>query len=243
MLRDEGARVLEAPAISLRPPATWAPVDRALRRLRAYGYVVFTSVNGVERFFERLRDRRVDIRALAGVDVIAIGPATAAALESRGIRVKAVPEEYRAEGIVEILGRRSLTNARVLIPRAAVARDHLVRALRARGARVDVAPVYRTVRSRDGVNEVRSALRAGRVDLVTFTSSSTVTHFVRNFGAPADARRLRAVPAAVIGPITAATARKHGFRVAVMPREYTIPALGMAILDRYRTPASFSARA
>ncbi len=233
LLRDAGARVLEAPAITLAAPRSWAPVDRALRRLDRYLYLIFTSVNGVARFFERLASRRIDARDLKGMEVVAIGPATAAALEARGLRVAAVPEEFRAEGLVNALARKRLDGAEVLIPRAAVARDLLVRALRARGARVDVVPVYRTLPSRLGIREVAAALRAGEVDLVTFTSSSTVTHFVRGFRAPALARRLRRVPAAVIGPITARTARREGFRVAVMPREYTIPALAEAIVRRF----------
>jgi uroporphyrinogen III methyltransferase/synthase len=122
--------------------------------------------------------------------------------------------------------------ARVLIPRAAAARDVLVRELRRHGARVQVVPVYRTVASSAGWPAIREALRGGRLDLVTFASSSTVEHFVRRFRSAADRRRLRRVPAAVIGPITAATARRHGFTIAVEPREFTIPALAKAIARR-----------
>jgi uroporphyrinogen III methyltransferase/synthase len=233
LLREAGARVIEAPAIALRPPRTWAPVDRALARLDSYGILIFTSVNGVRRFFERMRVRRVDLRALHGRELVAIGPATAAALEERGLRVAVVPEEFRAEGLVGALARHDLRGARILVPRAAVARDVLVRELGRRGARVEVAPVYRTVASAEGLAEVRAALRAGRIDLVTFASSSTVENFALRF-APADRRRLCRVPAAVIGPITAATARRHGFRVAVQPRDYTIPALAAAIIRRLR---------
>lgn len=237
-LGERGARVIEAPAISFAPPASWEPVDRALRRIDRYRYLIFTSVNGVESFFERLRRRRVDVRSLGKSEVLAIGPATAAALERHGIQVAAVPEEFRAEGIVRILGRRSLLHAGVLIPRAAVARDLLVRELRVRGAQVDVVPVYRTVASREGSREVIAALRSGAVDLITFTASSTVEFFARKFRSPADRRLLRAVPAAVIGPITAATARRHGFRIAVCPAEYTVPALSEAIVRRLgRKPA------
>jgi uroporphyrinogen III methyltransferase/synthase len=232
LLREAGARVLEAPAIALAAPRSWAPVDSALRRLDRYRYLIFTSVNGVARFFARLQARRVDVRDLKGLEVVAIGPATAAALEARGLRVAAVPDEFRAEGLVKVLVGRRLEGAQVLIPRAAVARDLLVRALRARGARVDVVPVYRTLASREGIREVAAALRAGEVDLVTFASSSTVTHFTRRFRAPSLARRLRRVPAAAIGPITARAARDEGFRVALMPRRYTIPALAEAIVRR-----------
>jgi len=242
MLEESGARVLEAPAIALRPPRSWAPLDRALGRLDRYRLVVFTSVNGVVRFFGRLGERRIDLRTLQGLEIVAIGPGTAAALEERGLRVAALPAEFRAEGIVQVLGRRSLEGVGVLIPRAAAARDLLVRELRRRGARVDVVPVYRAVPAREGIGEVVRALRAGAIDLVTFASSSTVAHFVRKFRNAADGRRLRRVPAAVIGPITAETARREGFRVAVMPRAYTIPALAEAIVRRFRSSPSGTPR-
>jgi uroporphyrinogen III methyltransferase/synthase len=241
-LRERGARVIEAPAIALGPPRSWGPADRAIRRLARYRYVIFTSANGVARFFARLAEIGADVRALAGADVIAIGPATAAALAVRGLVAAAVPEEYRAEAIVALLRRRPLARVRVLIPRAAVARDLLARELRRRGARVDVVPVYRTRPSPEGVTEVSEALRRGGIDLLTFTSSSTVEQFARKFRAAGDGRRLRAVPAAAIGPITAATARRHGFRVAVMPRAYTIPALAEAIARRFRNSPSGTPR-
>jgi uroporphyrinogen III methyltransferase/synthase len=240
-LRDRGARVIEAPAIAFAPPRSWAPLDRALRRLGRYRHVIFTSANGVARFFERLAQIGRDVRDLRGAEVIAIGPATAAALRERGILASAVPEEFRAEGIVAILARRRLAGEEVLIPRAAVARDLLVKELRRRGARVDAVPAYRTVPSREGVEEVSAALRERSIDLLTFTSSSTVEHFARKFRG--DGRLLRAVPAAAIGPITARTARRLGFRVAVMPRDSTVPALAQAIARRFRNSPSGTPRA
>ncbi len=234
-LEEEGARVIEIPAIEIRPPRSWAPLDRALRHLEDYRVLIFTSANGVARFFERLAARRIDLRDLHGIDLVAIGPSTAASLAGRGLRVATVPEEFRAEGIVRALGRRSLSGTGILIPRAEVARDLLVRELRRRGARVDVVPVYRAVASRQGVGEARLMLRRGGIDLLTFASSSSVTHFLGKFRNPQDVRRLRRVPAAVIGPITARTARQAGFRVAVMPGQFTIPALAAAIVKRFRS--------
>lgn len=242
-LREQGARVLLAPAIALRPPRSWAPLDRAIARLGSYDVLIFTSANGVSRFFARLHEKRADVRDLKGVEVIAIGPATASAVEARGLRVAAVPEEFRAEGIVEVLGRRSLRGARILIPRAAVARDVLIKALRARGAEVEVVPVYRTVPSREGAAEIRAALRSGRPDLIAFTSSSTVTSFATLFRDRRDAQLLRRVPVAAIGPITAATARREGFRVAVTPRSYTVSHLARAIVRRLRNSPSGTPRA
>ena len=241
-LEEAGARVLVAPAIAFRPPRSWAPVDRALARLDRYRILIFTSANGVARFFDRLLLRRIDIRELHGLSIVAIGPGTAAALESRGLRVTAVPEEYRAEGILSVLRARSLRGIGVLIPRAEVARGLLAGELKRRGARVDVVPVYRTVPTREGIDEVLRALRAREVDLITFASSSTVAHFARKARRPREARLLRSAPAAVIGPITAEAARRRGFKVAVMPREYTIPALAAAIVRRLRSSPSGTPR-
>ncbi|HUD72015.1 MAG TPA: uroporphyrinogen-III synthase [Dongiaceae bacterium] len=233
LLRRSGARVLEAPAIAFRPPRSWKPIDRALARFDTVDLLILTSVNGVERFLARARARGVGLRELRRPRVVAIGPATAKALRARGFRAVAVPEEFRAEGIVARLAGRGLRGASVLVPRAAVARDHLAIALGRRGARVTVAPVYRTVPARAGRRAVVAALRAGRIDLLTFASSSTVEHFLAGF-APADRRRLRGVPAAVIGPITAATARRHRLAVVVAPQRYTIPALAAAIARHFR---------
>jgi uroporphyrinogen III methyltransferase/synthase len=234
LLRRDGARVIEAPAIALAPPRSWRRADRAIGRLSSYHLLIFTSVNAVTRFVARLRRKGKRPRDLRHVEVVAIGPATAAALGKERVRVAALPERYRAEGLVRALGRRRLKGVRILLPRAAVARDLLVRALRRRGALVDVAPVYRTVAVRAGMRQVRAALRSGRLDLLTFASSSAVERFAGRFGA-ADRRRLRRVPVAVLGPITAHTARRRGFRVAVLPSVATIPALAAAIVRLFRT--------
>ncbi len=241
-LRDRGARVVLAPAIAFRPPRSWSALDRALKRLRQYDALIFTSANGVSRFFDRMRHRAIDVRTLEGVRLIAIGPATASAVEARGLRVGMVPEDYRSEGIIETLSRVDLRGHRILIPRAQAARDVLPRTLRQRGARVEVVPVYRTVPARAGRAAIRSALQRGGPDLITFTSSSTVTSFARLFRDRRAARRLRRVPVGVIGPITAATARREGFRVAVMPRGSTGPDLVEAIVRWARSSPSGTLR-
>jgi uroporphyrinogen III methyltransferase / synthase len=233
-LRKEGARVIVAPAIEFRPPRSWRRADRAIGRLSTYQMVVFTSVNAVARFAARLRRKGIGLGVLRHAEVVAIGPATAAALGKEGLRVAALPDRFRAEGLVKALGRRRVEGMRILLPRAAVARDLLVDALRRRGARVDVAPVYRTVAVRTGLAQVGEALRSGRLDLITFASSSAVEAFADRFGA-ADRRRLRRVPVGVLGPITARTARSRGFRVAVRPAAATIPALAAAIVRLFRT--------
>ena len=249
-LRDQGARVLLAPAISFQPPRSWAALDRTLGRLDRYDALIFTSANGVGRFFARLRDRTIDLRDLKGIEVIAIGPATAAAVEERGLRVAAVPEDYRAEGIIEMLGQRNLRGARILIPRAEVARDLLPRMLRRRGAEVEVAPVYRAVPSRAGLTEISLSATGAASFTETRTISvwptratrNRVTSFARMFRDAGEARRIKRVPVAVIGPITAATARRERFRVAVVPRVSTAPDLVRAIVRWFRSSPSGTPR-
>ncbi|RMF23029.1 MAG: HemD protein, partial [Deltaproteobacteria bacterium] len=221
-----GAHVLLHPTIEIRPPSDDAPLEAALARLSSYDWLVLTSANGVERFFGALLERDHDIRELAGVQVAAIGPATAAAVRRRGLRVDAVPGEFRAEALLEAIG--AVDGKRILLARALVAREVLPDELRKRGAEVDVVPVYETI-----VPEGASTLSALEdADLVTFTSSSTVSNFLRAGGAEARAL-LERVAIAAIGPITAETIRQEGFEVAVMPREYTIAALTGAIADYF----------
>jgi uroporphyrinogen III methyltransferase/synthase len=233
-LRALGAEVVEFPVIETVAPSSYAALDRAIGRLDEFDWIIFTSPRGVEGFIDRLRTLGHDVRNLGAVSIAAIGPATAERLQSYALRVAAVPEEYRAEAIIPAIGERRIRAARILIPRAQVAREVLPEQLRAHGARlVEVAPTYRTVRPQGAQNGwMRSLVSAGAIDLVTFTSSSTVTNFVEMAGEAA-----RGLKAAVIGPITARTARQHGFKVAIQPREYTVPALLAAIRAHFAGPA------
>jgi uroporphyrinogen III methyltransferase/synthase len=228
-LRDAGADVLCAPSIDLVPPRSWAPVDAAIAQLHRFDWVVFTSANGVEKFFARLRERRCDVRALQRAHLAAVGPQTAEALGSRGLLVDIVPDEYRAEGVAAALQQAGIAGSRVLLPRAASAREILPELLRAAGANVEEVAVYETVRASTDASVVRQSLVDGRVDLVTFTSSSTVKSFLASLGD--DAVPLLARTAiGCIGPITAETARAMGLQVVLQPRDYTIPAFAEAII-------------
>ncbi len=228
LLEGYGAEVIECPTIAILPPENWKAVDDSLARIGTYQWVVFTSANGVRTFVGRLRERGGDLRAFHGVRVAAIGPATAAALEEAGIRADVVPGEYRAEAIVDALDG-NLQGVRVLIPRAAEAREVLPVGLRQRGAHVDVVPVYRTVQVADQAIAVRDLLRAGRVDAVTFTSSSTVVNFAEMFSGEDLPTLLTGVTIACIGPITAETATQYGLVPDVVPSAFTIPALADAL--------------
>jgi len=182
-----------------------------------------------------------DVRDLKGPQVCAIGPRTAEALEALKVRVKFVPQEYRAEAIFEGLKKEKLRDKSILIPRAKVARDILPEELRKTGAVVDVVEVYRTVLPKENVAEVRELLKKKEVSAITFTSSSTVGNFVEMLGLE-EARELTAgIPVASIGPITAEKAKDLGIETAVMPAEYTIPALVQALAEYFKGSIQHSA--
>jgi uroporphyrinogen III methyltransferase/synthase len=221
-LAERGASVVLAPTIEIVDPEDMAPLDEAVAGLARYDWAIFTSANGVDRFFARLSDAG----ALAGVRVAAIGTATASALARHGARADLVPEEYVAESLLASLEEAApVAGRRFLIARAAVARDVLPDALRAAGAVVDVVDAYRTVRPARSRELLSILLDRGGLDLTTFTSASTVTNFVDLVGA----RRAAGARAASIGPITSAAAREAGLDVAVEADEYTVAGLVAAI--------------
>jgi uroporphyrinogen III methyltransferase/synthase len=234
-----GARVVLTPAIRFEEPSDWGPADAALRSAAAYAWAIFTSANGVEAVDRRLRTLGLSWEGFRAARIVAIGPATAGALTGRGLAVAVVPDPYQAEGVVAALGGEPLEGRRILLARAERAREILPEALRARGARVDVAAVYRTAGCPPAPEAVEVLARpeaAGRV-VAAFTSSSTVEHFLD--GLPEEARRglARAVVAA-IGPITAQTLAARGLPPAIQPADFTIPALVEAIRCRFERPPS-----
>ncbi|MHB8966337.1 MAG: uroporphyrinogen-III synthase, partial [Coriobacteriia bacterium] len=179
LLEDAGAEVLAFPTIEITDPDDWTPADEAIRHLDVYSWLILTSTNAVERFFDRVYAAGKDARHLAGLRVAAVGPATAEACVAKGVHPDFVPGEYVGEGVLAGLCARGVgEGTRVLLPRALEAREMLPEQLRERGAVVDVVPVYRTVPGM-GDPEVLERLRAGSVDVVTFTSSSTVRNFAR----------------------------------------------------------------
>jgi uroporphyrinogen III methyltransferase/synthase len=237
LLEDQGAEVLLFSTIETVPLESYERLDIALDNLPAYHWLIFTSVNGVRYFFARLRARRQDIRSLANLRIAAIGPETARAIEGFHLRVDAIPEEYRAEALVPALGEAR--EQRILLPRAAVAREALPEELRTLGAHVDEIPVYQTVRPQNGkTEELRALLKAGKIDLVTFTSSSTVRNFVATFPEDDVSFLLGKCRIGCIGPITTETAREFGLVVTVQPQTYTIPAFAAAIVQYFSSQQS-----
>jgi uroporphyrinogen III methyltransferase / synthase len=222
-LRALGAGVVELPMIELRPPADPAPLDRAIASLACYDWLIFTSANGVRFFLERLDRSQADLRALRA-NICAIGPATRAAVEALHLKVDLMGKEYVAEGLLDAFADYDLSGKRVLLPRAAVARDLLPAELARRGAQIDVVEAYRTVIPEDASARVREGL-AAQPDWITFTSSSTVQNLV----AVADPAALHGVKLASIGPVTSKTARSLGLTIAAEAQPYTIDGLVAAI--------------
>lgn len=222
LFEARGARVVEAPTIRIAPPSDPEPLRRAALEVESYDWVVFTSVNGVSAFRAALDETGRSPDALKNLRSCAIGPATGDAMEEElDLPPDVVPDEYVAEAVLAALdGTGEVEGRRFLIPRAAEARETLPRGLEERGAVVDVVEAYRTLPGTDEARELRELLDRGGVDLLTFTASSTVRNFHDMVGADVNGARV-----AVIGPITARTARELGLPVHVEADEYTIPGL------------------
>lgn len=231
-LEAQGARVLEVPAIKIVPPADFAPLDKAISEIDTYKWLILTSVNGVEYFFDRLLKSGKDSRALCGVKIAAIGSATAEALKGYGITADLIPSAYKAEKLADALAADTKAGDKLLLARAKIARNVLPERLRALGAQVDVVTAYETVADCQNKEELLEALESGEASLVTFTSSSTVTNLLDVLGDKKDL--LNKVALAAIGPVTAETLEKHGLKPAVSAAEYTIDGLMTAIEEYYK---------
>lgn len=229
-LRSLGADVVEMPTIEIVAASDDAPLDRAIAELPSYDWLIFTSVNGVRFFLEHLDRSQQDLRALRA-RICAIGDATKQALEALHFKVDLMGEEYVAESLVEALSKFDLAGRRVLLPRAAVARDLLPRALRERGACVDVVEAYRTIIPESAARHAAQIFGSSRKpDWITFASSSTVQNFIQSAGV----RALEGLKVASIGPVTTATAKKLGVTVTVEASPYTTDGLVQAIVQSCR---------
>lgn len=235
---DLGASCIEFPVIKIEPPDSFDGLDDAIRRLHDFDWVVFTSANGVSAFFGRLAALGADVRRLSKARIAAIGRETARALAERGLVCDVVPEKYVAEDLARAMidfaaaGHASLSGARVLLPRAASARDVLVDMLSEVGAEVLEVAAYKTAMDGDGMaEEVARALSKGEAHIVTFTSSSTVHNFAALIGKERAKDLLKDAVVACIGPITANTAREYGIEPTVVAEDHTIAGLVSAVVD------------
>lgn len=233
MLISEGAQTISFPTIKIVPPASMQELDDSINKIGIYDWLIFTSANGVQFFFERLREKNKDIRDLKGIKICCIGPATAGQIEDKGIKVDLVPAQFIAEGILQSFVGMNLKGKKVLIPRAAKARDVLPEGLKNLGAEVDVVTAYQTVNSGRKKEELTAMINDNIVDVITFTSSSTVTNFLeimgRDFKLPAH------IDVACIGPVTAETAKKAGIKIDISQEEYTMEGLVQSLADYFKT--------
>ena len=230
-LRGLGAEVIEFPTIEIVPPSSWEPLDRAIGQLNSYDWIIFTSANGVIFFLERLGGKGKVYRLPSSLKVCAIGPATANQLKKKGIRVNYIPKEFVAEAILERFKKMNVEGKRILLARAKKARDVLPKGLMEGGAKIDVVEVYRTVKPKGGAKGLKNLLIEGNLDVITFTSSSTVNHFVELLKKEDLKKLLKGIAIACIGPITALTAKELGMKVHIQPKEYTILSLAQAIVQ------------
>ena len=232
-LSELGAQCLLFPTIKIIPPARWEGLDRAIESISRYDWILFTSVNGVQYFFERLHAQKKDVRHLKGIKIGVIGPKTTAALMDRGISPDMIPDRYWAEGVVEALEGYPIEGKRILLPRPAIARDYIPKKLKSSGAIVDVVEAYQTVLPEYSQDQLGELFNNGRIDMITFTSPSTVTNFLALFEGTSIYEEILKSDVACIGPITAQKASEIGLKVTIVPDEYTVDALIKAIVGFY----------
>jgi uroporphyrinogen III methyltransferase/synthase len=232
LLAERGAQPIELPAIDIQAVADPGELDRAILNLGHYHWIVFTSVNGVESFWQRLNNLKQDSRALSDLKVSAIGPATAQVLETKGIIPDYVPQVYTSEGIIAGLKNQDIFGQRFLLPRADIADNGLAQGISRLGALVHEVTAYRTVPAAEAITQAKQMILSGKIDAITFTSSSTVTNLVAAFGEELPA--ISSARVACIGPKTAQTATKVGLSVDIIAREQTIPGLVTAMEEYFK---------
>ncbi|MGH7853821.1 MAG: uroporphyrinogen-III synthase [Candidatus Binatia bacterium] len=233
-IEKAGGEVIELPTIEIQPPESFAAFDAAVKNIEQYDWLIFTSVNSIAPFLERLRVGGKSVESIHSLQVGAIGPETAKRLASAGITTALVPERYQAEGILDAVKPETMKGKRVLIPRAAEAREILPETLRAWGATVDVVIAYRTALPNVDTAPLAELLRQRKIDVITFTSSSTVRNFLRLFGGKKLAEIAAGSEIACIGPITASTVEQAGGRPEIVAAEFTINGLTRAIIAHFQ---------
>jgi len=237
-LEKYGAQVIVCPTIEIAAPETYERLDEAIDHLYGYDWLIFTSANAIEYFLRRLDQRGVKVDQLDDIKVCAIGQASADKLRDAHVHVDVIPSHAKAEGVFAALsefvgGNEHLRGLNILLPRAAIGRDYLPKALEDAGARVDVVTAYRTVVPADLDRGKLSAMLAGSADCIAFTSSSTVKNLALLFDTHDLNQILAGVTIACIGDVTAATAAEYGLRVDVVPLLSTTAALAEAVADYY----------
>ncbi|MBF0200189.1 MAG: uroporphyrinogen-III C-methyltransferase [Desulfamplus sp.] len=235
-LRELGARCIEIPTIEVVEPEDKSPLESAVENIGAYDWIVFTSVNGVKFFFDTLLASGKDVRSLGNIKCACIGPVTRDELMKYGITCDVLPRSYRAESVIEAFSHMDMVKKKILLPRAREARTILPEELSGMGAEVDEVTAYVTRQVEEERETITELLENGEVDMVTFTSSSTVKNFKALFTPENFPSLMDSVKIASIGPITSDTAREEGLEPHITASEYTIPGLVRAIVDYYSFP-------
>ena len=230
-LSDLGARCILLPAIEILPPPSWEDLDRAIKHISGYDWILFTSVNGARYFLKRLYFAGKDVRSIGSVKIGAIGPKTEEALLEGGIRPDLMPDDYLSEGIVKALKRHHIDGKRVLLPRPAIAGKYLPAKLKEMGAIVDEVEAYKTVKPDNNKKKLDILLEGEKIDVITFTSPSTVKNFMAMFKDRPVFGRISNSIIACIGPVTEQEAVKEGLKVSVVPDKYTVEGLSEAITE------------
>ena len=244
-LEELGAEVLQFSTIEIVPPETWDELDKAIDHIHGYDWLIFTSANGVKYFFARLFAKCIDVRELKGLRICAIGTKTEAAVNQFGIRVDLVPDEFRAEGLIDAFIRQQgaggieqgkktsaghtpsvtpLQGIKFLLPRAEIAREVFPEKVRKLGGIIDVPVAYRAIKPDYHGKRLKRFFKEGRITIATFTSAATFSNFREIMGEDAD-ELLQNVAIAVIGPVTAKAIEKAGLKVHIMPKEATVEAM------------------
>ncbi len=260
-LEELGAEILEFPTIEINPPESYEEIDSSIDHITSYNWLIFSSRNGVKYFFRRFFEKDKDIRELKGIKICAIGTKTAQEVKKYGLNIDLIPDEFRAEGLIESFAKLGieddkashhlsvarervddntserkppkvgiLRGMRFLLPRAEKAREIFPEKIRKLGGEIDVPVTYRTIKPESRGKRLRRFLREGRVSIATFTSAATFHNFREIMGEDAD-ERLKGVPIAAIGPVTAKAIEKAGFPVEIMPKETTIEAMVEEIIQ------------
>ncbi|HEY7535186.1 MAG TPA: uroporphyrinogen-III C-methyltransferase [Thermodesulfobacteriota bacterium] len=233
LLEEQGAETIEIPMIEIAPPRSYKQVDRAIDNLSRYNWIIFTSVNGVEFFFNKFKEARKNIIEFKGINIATIGEKTAKAIENYGLTADIIPKDFKAEGLIESFRKINIKAKKILIPRAKDARETLPAELRKMGAKVDVIIVYETKKpNTDEIRQIKKMLNQGAIDVITFTSSSTVKNFFSTVGK--EKKLLSKSIFACIGPITAKTLSELGIEPQIICKKYTIEELAREIIGYFK---------
>lgn len=233
-IEELGGEAWEYPTIAIREPLDIKPLEDAIINANNYDWIIFTSVNAVKAFFNRMAMLKIDIRKLANVNFCAIGPKTKETIEKKGILVDFVPEEYRAEAIVDGLKDTLKPGQKILLPRADLARPVLIDSLKELNLDVHEVIAYRTVKNTDDNQQLIEKLINKEIHVVTFTSSSTVKNFMELLKGKNTQELLNGVTIACIGPITADTALTMGLKIDITAEIYTIEGLVEALVNYFQ---------